>query len=596
MMARAKDHDRSAASSARLAGHGGAPTLRSALANWLPLVLLFAAAAVALTWPLAADLDAGVSLGTETVATVPLFNLWTLAWNVESLGRGLDGYWQAPIFYPAADTFAFSEPQPVLGLLAAMLCGFGFKIVSAYAILLIAALASNGILTALLLRRVGLAWLPAMTGGALVLTLPFVHQQLGVLQLAPLAGVLCFALAVLHFADNPGIKTGIALGGSLVLAYGLSAQVAAFCALAAIPAACWLWWDLRKERRAWIGVSVGAVLFLGLIAPMITAQVRATAGEGFVRSAETMRKHSARPTQYLETPWPQLIPTPGVGTAKRASTRAFWPGTLRVALTLLAVVAVWRSRRWRRLAVAGLLVLATSVLLSFGGHLGAFGLSLADILRELPGLGQIRSFFRFALFAQLAVAALAAGALQFLLDELGARLGNRSKVQHTFAVASVAALALVAVFEMPPSRAPIQPLPPLNMELGWLTWIEENTAPDDVLAFLPFPRGRSVQDYSATSQWLYWQQRHWRPMVNGYSGFFPSRFRRLKEAMESFPSERSLVALKEIGVRYCLVPRNVIEASPPPDPEAAVTLELVFRDEQFNVAIFALRDEGSSGD
>ena len=75
--------------------------MKSTIAKWLGVGLLYAVGAVALTWPLALQPTSGIPLGTEKVATVPLFNLWTLAWNVESLGRGYEGYWQAPIFHPA---------------------------------------------------------------------------------------------------------------------------------------------------------------------------------------------------------------------------------------------------------------------------------------------------------------------------------------------------------------------------------------------------------------------------------------------------------------------------------------------------------------
>ncbi|MEM8995620.1 MAG: hypothetical protein AAGF23_12615 [Acidobacteriota bacterium] len=92
---------------------------------------LFVLGAVVVTWPLAQGPGNGLPLGTEPVATVPLFNLWTLAWNAESVSRGLDGYWQAPIFHPAPDAFAFSEPQPVLGLFTAALVALGLSPVAA---------------------------------------------------------------------------------------------------------------------------------------------------------------------------------------------------------------------------------------------------------------------------------------------------------------------------------------------------------------------------------------------------------------------------------------------------------------------------------
>jgi hypothetical protein len=61
-------------------------------------------------------------IGTEPCRTVPMFNLWTLEWNVQSFNNGTlywsQEYWDAPIFFPAKDSFAMSEAQPILGLLA----------------------------------------------------------------------------------------------------------------------------------------------------------------------------------------------------------------------------------------------------------------------------------------------------------------------------------------------------------------------------------------------------------------------------------------------------------------------------------------------
>ncbi|MEM8995619.1 MAG: hypothetical protein AAGF23_12610 [Acidobacteriota bacterium] len=444
----------------------------------------------------------------------------------------------------------------------------------------------------MLLGRVGLAWLPSLFGGAVVLMLPFTHQELGVIQLVPLAGVLAFAIAVLGFAQSPRLPAGLALGGGLALAYGLSAQIAVFCALAATPATLWLWWPLRRSAKAWAALAAGVVLFFALVSPLLLAQLRATSDEHFVRSAETVRRHSAKPAHYLKSPWEQLLPTPGVEVAERPSSRAFWPGTLRVLLALTGLAVAWRSARWRRFGAAGALVLGSGVVLSFGGHLAVAGLSLADVLGRLPGLGQIRSFFRFALFAQLAVAALAAGGVHWLQGQARRRWATAALPARVAAQTALGALALVAVLEMRPGPMRIEPLPPLDRELPWLTWIEEQTAPDDVLVFAPFPEGRGVRDYLATGQWMYWQMRHWRPMVNGYSGFFPRDFKVIKEEMRTFPSQDALRALDAAGVRYCVVPRAVIEGSPPPDPAGPFQLSMVFRDEFHELAIFELRPVG----
>ena len=128
----------------------------------------------------------------------------------------------------------------------------------------------------------------------------------------------------------------------------------------------------------------------------------------------------------------------------------------------------------------------------------------------------------------------------------------------------------------------IQPLPPLDLELPWLSWILESTEPDQVLAFVPFPEGRTSVEYLGTAQWMYWQTRHWRPMVNGYSGYFPAQFRRLKKTMATFPSEQALSALRQAGVRACVVHRGFMNGPPPPG------LRLIFEDSQHALLVFEL--------
>lgn len=551
--------------------------------RWLAVGLLFTVGAIVLTWPLAVQLQSGIPLGTETVATVPLFNLWTLAWNVESVSRSYEGYWQAPIFHPAPHTFALSEPQPLTGLAAAALSWVVGSVLGAYNLLLLLALITNALCAAILLRAAGLRWLPAVAGGGLVLVLPFTHQELGVIQLVPLAGVFLFALVAFRFAAEPSWRKGLLLGSALFLAYALSAQIAVFAVLAGGPALIFYLAPRLRERQAWEGLVVAAGLFLVLASPLILAQRQATSGEGYERSAETMRKHSAQPSHYLKSAWPMLVPTPGIETADRPSRRAFWPGTLRVLLALGALIAAWRHPTWRRLAVCGAFLLVTSQLFSWVAHMEVGSFPFLSLLRSVPGLSQIRSYFRFALFVQLAVVGLAALALELLLR------WSEKRWKKEQSLAFVAAIALVAVVEVRPTMGEIQPLPSMEAELPWLSWITENTEQDDVLAFVPFPEGRSARDYLTTAQSMYWQMRHWRPMVNGYSGFFPDSFRDLKDAMQTFPSQKSLQALRDADVRYCIIPRAVIERSPAPDPNGAVQLLRAYQDEQNSIAIFELR-------
>ncbi|HEX2675670.1 MAG TPA: hypothetical protein VHM19_03505, partial [Polyangiales bacterium] len=158
----------------------------------------YALLALLVTWPLAPRLATHLPVGQLHEATVPYFNLWTLQWNADRIAHGYAGYWDAPIFYPAHGTFALSEPMTLPGLVYAPL-GWAFGALTAYGLLLLLSLMANAFAMRRLLACAGVAPLVATCGGALALGLPFVHKELGVLQLSLLAPPLC-ALAELRLA------------------------------------------------------------------------------------------------------------------------------------------------------------------------------------------------------------------------------------------------------------------------------------------------------------------------------------------------------------------------------------------------------------
>ena len=52
--------------------------------------------------------------------------------------------------------------------------------------------------------------------------------------------------------------------------------------------------------------------------------------------------------------------------------------------------------------------------------------------------------------------------------------------------------------------------------------------------------------------------KHWRPMLNGYSGFRPASYEKSYEAARAFPAQESLIALHERGVTHVIVHRNAL--------------------------------------
>jgi hypothetical protein len=85
--------------------------------------------------------------------------------------------------------------------------------------------------------------------------------------------------------------------------------------------------------------------------------------------------------------------------------------------------------------------------------------------------------------------------------------------------------------------------PPLY---AWLA--SQPSAP--VIEFpLPAPETLPGQD----PRYAYMSTFHWRPLVNGYSGYYPPYYLSTLDALRPFPSLETLERLHRINVRYVIV-------------------------------------------
>jgi hypothetical protein len=393
-------------------------------------------------------------------------------WNTDRIGHLYSGYWQAPIFHPAHDAFALSEPQPLAGLFAAGVVATGAPLLAAYNLFLIASLAVNGWAAARLLRAAGVAPAAAVAGGAMTTALPFVHQELGVLQLVPVFGIAWALLALWRLHGAPALRQGALLGTAIGVT-GLLCEYYGLFLGALLAPACLLLVPARGRRSLYGGsLALAGLVAATILAPLALAQWRAGVEHGMTRSEETQLKHSARLTDYAKAPWPPQIPAPGVK-AGGPGDKAFFPGPVKTLLALAGLVLGLRAPARRRFAslCAALLVLA--IALSLGPGTGLIAL--------VPGASHVRSPFRFAVFAQLMTILLASVGLEAVLALI------RRPLARTLAAAALAALA---VCEVRPRTVALQPLPPLDTPIPWIERIQAHTRPEDVLAFLPFPAGR----------------------------------------------------------------------------------------------------------
>ncbi|MEQ1786379.1 MAG: hypothetical protein ABL966_04945, partial [Acidimicrobiales bacterium] len=484
---------------------------RSRLARWTLHLLV----AVATTAPLAWNLGR-LPLGREPVASVPLFNLWSLQWTADRLPHLMQGWWDAPIFWPNPGTYAYSELQPLTGAAFALLRPLAGND-GAYGLLLLGALALNGIAGAALARRLGADAVPAALAGVLAQTLPFLFTQLGVLQLLMIWPLLAATASLLAWAEDPRPRDAAKLGLAIAAAFGTCGYHAALFTLCASLAGVLLvdrrWRHQWRERVAGLAIALG--LALALTAPFLLGQRQRLGDQRW--SDDTIRSGSAR--------WDELAPA-----------GRHWPGTVLVVLAIIGLVLGRRRPAVRFLAG----VAAVATFAALGTHLVVAGRRPWELVIDHVGaFARIRSPFRFTATAQVALTGLAAVALQRLWT-------NRRQIARWAAPLAVAVAVLFT------ATGPGRLVAPPEANASWAAWLSEHVDGGAPVVHLPYAPGPSVADFEPTAVAMVQALDHGHPLVNGYSGFFPPSHTFLRLDLAGFPDRRSVDALRRIGVTYAV--------------------------------------------
>lgn len=484
-------------------------------------VALFAVMATAVTWPAIRFLNSAIPLGSESAPTVPLFNLWTMSWNVNRLLHGYQGYWNAPIFYPASGTFAFSDPQPITGLLASVFWSLGSA--AAYNLVLLLFLTLNGWAAFALLRRRGLAVGMALFGGLLMQMLPFLAHERGVLQLQPIFGVLWAVDGLWQLADHPRWRWAVQMGLGVAITFLTSEYYALFLVLmlaAALPFLPPIW----RERRFWTAVWPSFIIAVLLIAPVALPQMKAVQAMGFSRSVRTITANSASLAEYGRLS-PTLRNVSWIPWQFKGDQTLF-PG---ISLLIMAFLGFYSSRRqrWAWYLATGM---AVAWLLSFGFNLKLAGWQPYALVRDfIPGFDNLRSPFRWGYFVQIYLALLAV----LFLDKLW-QYGRRWW--------SFGLMVLVLIEVMPASTQLTAVPPPINIETL-----------NPPLLFLPFADSGATAAYADTADWMTTTSAHSAAMVNGYSGYFPQMQGQLRTLLADFPTLGGMAVLRSLGVKTILI-------------------------------------------
>jgi hypothetical protein len=174
---------------------------------------------------------------------------------------------------------------------------------------------------------------------------------------------------------------------------------------------------------------------------------------------------------------------------------------------------------------------------AFELSLGFFGLLYPFLYEHLAVFRGFRAPARAGVFVLLFLSLLAAHGAATLAP----RVPRRAR---TTAGILLSALLLLELWAAPLKLEPFFNKAPALYEVL-------DRLPRGVVAEFPMPRADSPPHHDP--RFAYMSTFHWKPLVNGYSGFYPASYLQRLEEVAGFPDERSIARLRRDGVRYVVV-------------------------------------------
>jgi len=471
------------------------------------------AVVLVMSWPLVLDL-AGQGMVDRPDGRL---NAWILAWDVHAIRHGRS-LWDAPIFHPLPDALAFSENLLLPAIVVAPFIAVGGPMLG-YNLALLLSLVASGLAVHLLVRRVsddplaGFAAAVFFAAGA-HRWIRLAHLQSQVTVFLPLA-LWAFDL----WLDRRTLKRALLLGAMLALQGLSSVYVGAITAMAVSIAAALAAWRLTWGERA--RLLAGFAFAALCLVPVGRAYLRMRAFEGMEWTLADIANYATTLESYASSGtrlWGWI--TQRHLDAERVRDNLF-PGLVLLTAGIAGLASAPRRYRWFAVVAS-----FAAILFSLGPETAAY----RWLHEHLVFVRGVRALARFSLIPVLCLSVLG-----------GLALAGRRRLLP---------IALV-LFLVESSNVPIH-YEPYAGPSPTARWLAEGAG---AVAHLPLGQNDTQAMLDGVA--------HWRPLVNGDSGFVPRPYSRAMELLEGPLTEDGLRFLRAIEVRH------VISRDAHPLPERA---------------------------
>lgn len=509
--------------------------------------LFVTALSVFVTWPQALFLSSQLAAHHDAY-----FSLWRIAWIAHALATSPLTIFDANIFHPATATLAYSDATMLEGLVGAPLLWAGLPPTLVYNLLLLGGFIGSGVAMFVLARHLTARTGPSLVAAAIFTMLPyriehFMHLELQWAMFIPLT------FWALHRAvESTSWRWGAVAGLFLWLQVLACVYYGVFLAMTLLVFVPVLVLVTARQRIVRLVPVIGAAVVVATVLTIPFAlPYQAASSELGGRAMTDIARYSATPINYFSTSHLNRV---WGWTADRwgGSELRLFPGA--VALLCAAIGVAWRPGRVALLYAA---TAALAVELSFGLN----GVVYRTMVEHVSALQGFRSLSRFAVVVSCALAMLAA----FGVARLEARIS--STLTRRLVVAALACLMLVEYSNSAMGLTAADPVEPPDV------YKVIRGAEPGVILELPMPNLDHLPGWDPYYQaWSLW---HWRPLINGYSGYYPRDYLLTAMRMNVFPEEGTVDRLRAHQVRYVIVHRAFYDQ----ERYAALMLRLAVRPE-----------------
>jgi hypothetical protein len=436
-------------------------------------------------------------------------NAWILAWDAYALTHEPVRIFQAPIFHPLPDALAFTENLILPAAVAAPAILLGNPVLG-YNLILLGTCVLSGLGAQLLVRRVAGDRLAAFVAGAAFGVGG--HRWVRMAHLhAELTLFLPFVLLALDRFWQKRTWRGALLFGLLLALQGWSSIYVGAITATAVGVGIAMMAVAGTWPRDLLRLGVGLALAGALLVPVARPYLRMRAFEGAEFTLADQAVHATTLQSYAAAPARLYGPLTRRHLDMTQVRDPLFPGLVLLVLGIAGLAVA--PRRYRAFA---LVASAVAIVISLGPETAAY-----RFLHEHVVLFRgIRALGRFSLVPILVLSVLA-----------GLALSGRSLRASLLALALLLAESVNWPLKYgdydPPSAA--------------ARWLEGKPG---AVAYLPL--GGEL-DTQAMLEGV----AHFRPLVNGDSGFVPRSYGRALELLrEPTPTPEALRFLRAVGVRH----------------------------------------------